>query len=466
MLDSFGERSDSPNNGNKSVVQMFSLDDTEVPHISFNWVYRSACLLSNFFIQSQQENAQLMKNVGEKSKLLEVYEEEVEKLKIALQGTRQQNCQLAETNSQMLAELNLGKDRGKPVDLAADASIGGKRKKTDIQITGQVHQEAPRRKLDDRKPIRRQSIAKAHIISSSNVQSVKAASCSGSGVSLHEEGRRSTRRTSIIANSRVHTEEATDDDSSKLEDRGVNTDVHMIIPTCAIKAEPETDLEITKPLLTQVVHQEAPRQKLGDSSLSTGDALDGPHPSEVPVATAPLTAQVVCQEAPRQKLGDRKSIRRRSIATVHAVSSSHVQSVKTASCSGSNVPLHEEGRKSTRRRSIIPSSGTQMVEAGTDSCKTAEHKNANTECNDIIPICTVNSEPNTEHGTRWLSIKEENTDVSDCSRVGTDATSGPKLSLVAARRSSLSRPLPLRRAVEKVGSYREQPVNVKMRRVD
>lgn len=123
-------------------------------------------------------------------------------------------------------------------------------------------------------------------------------------------------------------------------------------------------------------------------------------------------------------------------------------------------------RKSTRRRSIIPSSGTQIVEAATDSCKTAEHKNANTECNDKIPICTVNSEPNTEHGTRWLSIKEENTDVSDSSRVGTDTTSGTCLSLVAARRSSLSRPLPLRRAVEKVGSYREQPVNVKMRRVD
>lgn len=37
------------------------------------------------------------------SKLIEVYKEELEKLKIALQGTRQQNWQLAETNSQMLA---------------------------------------------------------------------------------------------------------------------------------------------------------------------------------------------------------------------------------------------------------------------------------------------------------------------------------------------------------------------------
>ncbi|XP_078148357.1 shugoshin-1-like isoform X2 [Carex rostrata] len=507
---------------------------------------RNSVISENSYAEVMKENAQLLKNIAEKNKRIQVYEQEVDKLKIALQGSRQQNWQLAETNSQMLAELNSGKDRlknlqhelkcttlaleqkqlelqekqrmnkqlqqqikaqGKQVDLAADASIGGKRKKTDIQ-TGQIHQEAPRRKLDDRKPIRRQSIAKAQTISSSNVQSVKAASCSGSGVSLHVEGRRSTRRNSIVPNSGVHMEEATDDSSKLEEDKGVNTDVDMIIPICPIKTEPETELEISEPLLTQKemthddsavsslkssslsteqqvagdamdgppclslvpvatvqdVHQEAPRQKLGDS-LSTGDALDGPHPSEVPVATAPLTTQVVCQEAPRAKLGNRTSIRRRSIATVHAVSSSHVQSVKTTSCSGSN-PLHEEGRRSTRRRSIIPSSGTQMVEAATDSCKKAEHKNANTECNDKLPICTVNSEPNTEHGTRWLSIKEENTDVSDSSRVGTDTTSGPRPSLVAARRSSLIRPLPLRRAVEKVASYREQPVNVKMRRVD
>jgi hypothetical protein len=35
--------------------------------------------------------------------MIKVSEEEVEKLKIALQGARQQNWQLAETNSQMLA---------------------------------------------------------------------------------------------------------------------------------------------------------------------------------------------------------------------------------------------------------------------------------------------------------------------------------------------------------------------------
>jgi Shugoshin C terminus len=63
------------------------------------------------------------------------------------------------------------------------------------------------------------------------------------------------------------------------------------------------------------------------------------------------------------------------------------------------------------------------------------------------------------------------TDIHDSSsilmqRVGNDAINGPRPSLAAARRSSLSRPLPLRRAVEKVASYREQPVNVKMRRFD
>ncbi|KAJ1694366.1 hypothetical protein LUZ63_011064 [Rhynchospora breviuscula] len=472
---------------------------------------RNSVIYEKSYDEVIKENAQLLKNIGEARKMMEAYKEEIEKLNTALQGARQQNWQLAESNSQMLAELNIGKDRlknlqhelhcttlvltqkklelqekqrlikqlqqqikvqGKQVDLEGDASVGAKRKKTssesNSQISGQVvRQEAPKRKLDDRKPIRRQSIAKPQTISSSNVQSVKTASSSISAVSLHEEGRKSTRRASIIPNNGFTLEEAPDDSSKLEDDKVVNTDADMIISSSAIKAEPETEPEITEPSFTE-------KETTGDdvtiscqkntTSLSTeqqvaADATDEAQTSIVPVATAPLTGQHVHLEAPRQKLGDRKSIRRRSIATVPTVSSSYVQSVKTASCSGINIPLHELGSKSTRRRSIRPSSGHQMEEAARDSCKISDHDNASTENNSIAPICTV---PNTEHGTNCISIKEENTDAKDC----IIAYPLNRPSLAAARRSSLSRPLPLRRAVEKVASYKEQPVNVKMRRVD
>lgn len=112
-----------------------------------------------------------------------------------------------------------------------------------------------------------------------------------------------------MPNSGVHMEEATDDSSKLEEDKGVNTDVDMIIPICPIKTEPETELEIAEPLLTQkeMTHDDSAVSCLKSSSLSTeqqvaGDAMDGPPClSIVPVATV----QDVHQEAPKQKLGDR-----------------------------------------------------------------------------------------------------------------------------------------------------------------
>ncbi|KAJ3689389.1 hypothetical protein LUZ61_018553 [Rhynchospora tenuis] len=511
---------------------------------------RNSAIYEKSYDEVIKENAQLLKNIGEARKMMEVYKEEIEKLNTALQGARQQNWQLAESNSQMLAELNIGKDRlknlqhelhcttlvltqkklelqekqrlnkqlqqqikvqGKQVDLEGDASVGVKRKKTssesNSQISGQIlRQEAPKRKLEDRKPIRRQSIAKPQTISSSNVQSIKTASSSILSVSLHEEGRKSTRRASITPNNGFTMDEASDD-SSKLEDeKGVNTVVDILISSSPIKAEPETEPEITESSFmekettdddviascqknssspsfekqvtgdvdepqTSIVPTEKqvtgdvdePQTSIVPTEIQVTGDVDKPQTSIVPVATASLVVKDLHLEAPRQKLGDRKSTRRRSIATVPTVSSSYVQSVKTASCSGINVPLHELGSKSTRRRSIRPSSGSQMEEAARDSCKIVDHDNASTENNIIVPICTVKSEPNTELRTNYIPIKEENTDAKDCVSLH---PLNPRPSLAAARRSSLSRPLPLRRAVEKVASYREQPVNVKMRRVD
>lgn len=105
-------------------------------------------------------------------------------------------------------------------------------------------------------------------------------------------------------------DEATDDSSKLDEDKGASTDVDMIIPTGVIKPEPETEPEITKPLLAQkeTTNDDFTISCLNSSSLSTeqqvsGDAMDGPCPSIVPIATAQLTADVP-EEAPMPKLGD------------------------------------------------------------------------------------------------------------------------------------------------------------------
>nr|XP_009396185.1 PREDICTED: shugoshin-1-like isoform X5 [Musa acuminata subsp. malaccensis] len=62
-------------------------------------------------VQLMKENTALLKLLAEKNKIIELSSTESQKLQFELQKTSQQNWQLARANSHMLAELNLGKDR-------------------------------------------------------------------------------------------------------------------------------------------------------------------------------------------------------------------------------------------------------------------------------------------------------------------------------------------------------------------
>ncbi|XP_062213429.1 shugoshin-1-like isoform X1 [Phragmites australis] len=69
------------------------------------------CLVAQSSLAWPQENAKLHHLLSEKTKIIEVSRVEMHKLCLALKASHQQNLQLTQTNSQMLAELNLGKDR-------------------------------------------------------------------------------------------------------------------------------------------------------------------------------------------------------------------------------------------------------------------------------------------------------------------------------------------------------------------
>ncbi|CAL5066479.1 unnamed protein product [Urochloa decumbens] len=58
-----------------------------------------------------KENAKLIHLLTEKTKIIDLSRVEMHRLRLALQASRQQNQQLAQANSQMLMELNMGKDR-------------------------------------------------------------------------------------------------------------------------------------------------------------------------------------------------------------------------------------------------------------------------------------------------------------------------------------------------------------------
>ncbi|XVE68772.1 hypothetical protein DITRI_Ditri09bG0096800 [Diplodiscus trichospermus] len=71
-----------------------------------------ASLRSKDYIdQLQQEIMALMKVLADRNKIIESSGIELQKLRINLEKFQQQNLQLAQANSQMLAELNSGKDR-------------------------------------------------------------------------------------------------------------------------------------------------------------------------------------------------------------------------------------------------------------------------------------------------------------------------------------------------------------------
>ncbi|XP_010935696.1 shugoshin-1 [Elaeis guineensis] len=65
----------------------------------------------DYVAQLMKENTALLKLVGERNKIIEMTGIEMQRLRFELQKVRQQNWQLAQANSQMQAELNLGKDR-------------------------------------------------------------------------------------------------------------------------------------------------------------------------------------------------------------------------------------------------------------------------------------------------------------------------------------------------------------------
>ncbi|XP_060202775.1 SHUGOSHIN 2-like [Lycium barbarum] len=76
---------------------------------------RSSVCSKEFLDKLQKENMALMKIVAEKNKIIELAGAEIQKMRINLQQMQKKNHELAQSNSQMLAELNSAKDRLKAV---------------------------------------------------------------------------------------------------------------------------------------------------------------------------------------------------------------------------------------------------------------------------------------------------------------------------------------------------------------
>ncbi|XP_020079786.1 shugoshin-1-like isoform X2 [Ananas comosus] len=93
-------------------------DDKENPKIA-------PCAGAKDYVELMKENTALMKLLAERNKIIEASNVELRKLRFAFQKAKQQNWQLAQANTQMLMELNLGKDRLKTLqhELACTTAV-------------------------------------------------------------------------------------------------------------------------------------------------------------------------------------------------------------------------------------------------------------------------------------------------------------------------------------------------------
>ncbi|XP_041022372.1 SHUGOSHIN 2 isoform X1 [Juglans microcarpa x Juglans regia] len=100
----------------------------------------------------RKENMTLMKLLVERNKIIELSVIELQKLRINFLKVQQQNLQLAQANSQMLAELNSGKDRLKALQHELGCKNGLlKARKLDLEVGTTKRDEAGELSQADRR---------------------------------------------------------------------------------------------------------------------------------------------------------------------------------------------------------------------------------------------------------------------------------------------------------------------------
>ncbi|XP_062091968.1 SHUGOSHIN 1-like isoform X2 [Humulus lupulus] len=141
---------------------------------------RTTITAKEYVEKLHKENTELVKLLADRNKLIELSAAEIQKLRISIQKVQLQNMQLAQTNSQMLAELNSSKDRLKLLQHELGCKNGllearkfeGKRKRVTCEDNDdevgstyqdgeslQVVQEKEPSKANHRKKSRTQSLA-------------------------------------------------------------------------------------------------------------------------------------------------------------------------------------------------------------------------------------------------------------------------------------------------------------------
>ncbi|KAI7752184.1 hypothetical protein M8C21_010866, partial [Ambrosia artemisiifolia] len=148
-MDLLAERIDKPkvekkakssivNSGRKKLADISNMPSVPSTLTQDNKSRPNSSTVKGYIEQLQKENVALMKLLADKNKIIDISGAELQKLRMTLQKMQQQNLHLAQSNSQLLADLNSGKDRLKDLQhqlgckngllIAKQLELEGKRK--------------------------------------------------------------------------------------------------------------------------------------------------------------------------------------------------------------------------------------------------------------------------------------------------------------------------------------------------
>ncbi|KAJ0694059.1 putative shugoshin [Helianthus annuus] len=126
------------NSGRKKLADISNMPSAPTTLTQDNKSRPNSSTMKDYIEQLQKENVALKKLLADKNKIIEISGAELQKLRMTLQKMQQQNLHLAQSNSQLLADLNSGKDRLKELQhqlgckngvlIAKKLELEGKRK--------------------------------------------------------------------------------------------------------------------------------------------------------------------------------------------------------------------------------------------------------------------------------------------------------------------------------------------------
>ncbi|XP_031736418.1 SHUGOSHIN 2 isoform X2 [Cucumis sativus] len=345
----------------------------------------------------QKENMTLMKVIAERNRIIEISGKELEKLRTNFQKLQQQNMQLAQTNSQMLAELNSCKDRLKALQhelgckngilMSRKLDLESKGKSATLQ-PGEVgttecnEAEESTNANQDNRPCksnrRRQSRRQSFGTSSLQTEVPK---IEGKRPCLRQQSAMFKTEEPLAANDILETENSNSNDASQCKETSVlQTEVQKVESKRPCSRRQSARFKAEEPVTTNDLHQ-----------METSDSTNTPQCQE----TSVLQAEIQKVEVKRPCLR----------------------------------------RQSTKFKLEEPVAIKDSLEIENSNSTSTAFPCKETKC-EVVPTSSVGK----EDYDNSIDISE----VQEC------------------RRTSVGRPS--RRAAEKVISYKEIPLNVKMRR--